>query len=190
MYLVQVEEKGDVFSENELISMIFLLITAGHETTVNLIGNGMLALLEHPEQMHLLRANPTLLSSAVEELLRYTSPVTLSAPRWAGDDITLHGQVIHKGEMVRCALLAANIDSQQFSDPETLNILRQENQHLAFGKGVHFCLGAPLARLEGLITIGTLLRRLPHLHLACNPEQLSWKEGGSIRNLVALPVTF
>jgi cytochrome P450 PksS len=188
--LVQAEEKGDVLSENDLISMIFLLITAGHETTVNLIGNGMLALLEHPDQMNLLRNDLTLLPAAIEELLRYTSPVTLTAPRWACEDITLHGQVIHKGEMVRCALLAANTDPQQFPDPAVLDILRQEKQHLAFGKGIHFCLGAPLARLEGQIAIGTLLQRLPHLRLACDPEQLSWKEGGSLRNLVALPVTF
>src|SRR5205807_7420464 len=102
--LVQAEERGDSLNEAELISTIFLLITAGHETTVNLIGNGMLALLEHPEQMRLLRNDPTLLPAAIEELLRYTSPVTLSASRWAREDVTLHGQVIRKGEMVRCAL--------------------------------------------------------------------------------------
>jgi len=102
----------------------------------------------------------------------------------------MHGKVIRKGEMVRCALLAANTDPQQFPDPELLDILRQENQHLAFSKGVHFCLGAPLARLEGQIAIGTLLRRLPHLRLAHDPEQLAWKEAGSLRVLVALPVTF
>ena len=188
--LVQVEEKGDTLNENELISMILLLITAGHETTVNLIGNGMLALLEHSEQMRLLRADPTLLPSAIEELLRYTAPVSLSSPRWASEDIPMHGKVIRKGEMVRCALLAANTDPRQFSDPELLDLLRQENQHLAFGKGVHFCLGAPLARLEGQIAIGTLLRRLPHVRLAHDPEQLAWKEAGSLRVLVALPVTF
>lgn len=188
--LVQAEEQGDSLNEDELISMIFLLITAGHETTVNLIGNGMLALLEHPEQMQLLREDASLLPGAVEELLRYTSPVTLSAPRWATEDVSLYGQLIRKGEMVRYALLAANADPQQFSDPEVLNILRQENQHVAFGKGIHFCLGAPLARLEGQIAIGTLLRCLPHLRLTCDPAQLAWKAGGSLRNLVALPVAF
>jgi cytochrome P450 len=188
--LVRVEENGDVLSEDELISMIFLLITAGHETTVNLIANGTLALLEHPEQMSLLRADPTLLPSAIEELLRYTAPVSLSAVRWATEDITIHGKVIRKGEMVRCALLAANTDPEQFPDPEVLDILRRENQHLAFGKGVHYCLGAPLARIEGQIAIGTLLRRLPHLRLAQAPEQLAWKEAGSLRVLAALPVTF
>jgi cytochrome P450 len=188
--LARAEEHGDTLSENELISMIFLLITAGHETTVNLIGNGMLALLEHPEQMSQLRADPTLLPSAIEELLRYVAPVSLSAVRWASEDISLHGKVIRKGEMVRCALLAANTDPQQFPDPAVLDILRRENQHLAFGKGVHYCLGAPLARLEGQIAIGTLLRRLSHLRLACDPEQLAWKDAGSLRVLVALPVTF
>ncbi len=189
--LAQAEEQGDSLNENELISMILFLITAGHETTANLIGNGVLALLEHPEQMSLLRADPAaLLPSAIEELLRYTAPVSLSSPRWASEDIPMHGQVIRKGEMVRCALLAANTDPQQFPDPELLNIQRQEKQHLAFSKGIHFCLGAPLARLEGQIAIGTLLRRLPHLCLAHDPEQLDWKEAGFLRVLVALPVTF
>lgn len=188
--LVKAEEQGDALSEDELIAMIFLLITAGHETTVNLLGNGMLALLEHPAQMQLLRADLTLLPSAVEELLRYTAPVSLSAPRWACEDVAIHDKVIRKGEMVRCALLAANTDPQQFPDPTVLNILRKENQHLTFSKGVHFCLGAPLARLEGQIAFGTLLRRLPHLRLACDPEQLTWKDAGSLRVLAALPVAF
>jgi cytochrome P450 len=188
--LVHIEEQRDMLNENELIAMIFLLITAGHETTVNLLGNGTLALLEHPEQKHLLQQNPALIPSAIEELLRYVSPVSLSAPRWASEDITIHGQVIHKGDMVRCALIAANTDPQQFHDPEVLDIMRQEQEHVTFGKGIHFCLGAPLARLEGQIAISTLLRRLPDLRLAVDPEQLNWKEGGSLRILVALPVKF
>lgn len=187
--LVLAEDSGDKLSENELIAMIFLLITAGHETTVNLIGNGMLALLEHAEQMSLLKTDPALLPSAVEELLRYTAPVSLSAPRWATADVSIAGKVIHKGEMVRCALLAANTDPQPFSDPEVLDILRQENQHLSFGKGIHFCLGAPLARVEGQIAIGSLLQRFPQLHLAVEPEQLVWKDAGSLRVLAALPVS-
>ncbi len=188
--LMLAEEQGDTLSENELIAMILLLITAGHETTVNLIGNGVLALLEHAEQLHQLRADPALLPSAIEELLRYTAPVSLSTPRWASEDVSIHGRVIRKGEMVRCALLATNTDPQQFSDPIVLDILRRENQHLAFGKGIHYCLGAPLARMEGQIAIGTLLRRLPHMHLADSPEQLAWKEAGALRVLVALPVMF
>ena len=186
--LVQAEEQGDMLSEDELIAMVFLLITAGHETTATLIANGMLALLEDVEQMQLLRTNSSLLSSAVEELLRYTAPVSLSSPRWALEDIPLHGKVIRKGEMMRCALLAADTDPQQFPDPTVLNILRQENAHLAFGKGIHFCLGAPLARLEGQIAIGTLLHRFPDIRLACNSAQLVWKDAGSLRSLAALPV--
>src|SRR5262249_9585367 len=137
--LVQVEEGGDQLSENELISMIFLLLVAGHETTVNLIGNGTLALLQHPDQMQMLRNDPSLLPSAVEELLRYTSPVSLSDERWASEDILLHGKLIRKGEPVLAALISANADAQQFTDPTVLDITRQQNQHLAFGKGIHFC---------------------------------------------------
>jgi len=188
--LVQVEENGDQLSENELISMIFLLILAGHETTVNLIGNGTLALLQHPDQLQLLRTDPALLPTAVEELLRYTSPVSLSDERWATEDIPLHGKIIRKGDQVSAALIAANSDGQQFSDPAVLDITRQDNQHLAFGKGIHFCLGAPLARLEGQIAFGTLLRRLPSLRLACDPAQLTWNSNPMLRSMTSLPVEF
>ena len=187
--LVQAEERGDSLNEAELISTIFLLIVAGHETTVNLIGNGMLALLEHPEQMRLLRADPSLLPSAIEELLRYTAPVSLSSPRWASEDIPMHGKVIRKGEMVFASLIGADTDQQQFPDPEVLDILRQENQHVAFGKGIHYCLGAPLARLEGQIAIGTLLHRLPNLRQA-EGAQLTWTQNPILRGLTSLPVTF
>lgn len=188
--LVQAEERGDTLSEAELISTIFLLIVAGHETTVNLIGNGMLALLQHPEQLRQLQQNPALLPSAIEELLRYTAPVGLSSPRWASEDIPMHGEVIHKGEMLFVSLIAANTDAQQFTDPSILDIARQENQHVAFGKGIHFCLGAPLARLEGQIAIGTLLQRLPALHLASEPARLTWTQSPILRGLTSLPVTF
>jgi len=188
--LVQAEERGDRLSEAELISTIFLLIVAGHETTVNLLGNGMLALFEHPEQMRRLCTDPSLIPSAIEELLRYTAPVSMSSPRWASEDIPLHDQVIRKGEMVFVSLIGADTDPRQFSDPEVLDIARQENQHVAFGKGIHFCLGAPLARLEGQIAIGTLLRRLPRLRLACEPEQLTWTQSPILRGLTSLPVTF
>lgn len=188
--LVQVEENGDQLSENELISMIFLLILAGHETTLNLIGNGTLALLEHPDQLQLLRSDPSLLPTAVEELLRYTSPVSLSDERWATEDIPLYGKIIRKGDQVSAALISANSDGQQFSDPTVLDITRQDNPHLAFGKGIHFCLGAPLARLEGQIAFGTLLRRLPNLHLISTPEQLTWNTNPMIRGLTSLPVAF
>lgn len=188
--LVQAEEHGDMLGENELIATIFLLIIAGHETTVNLIGNGTLALLQHPDQMRLLQHDPTLIASAVEELLRYTSPVSLSDERWATEDISLYGQTIRKGELVYAALTAANTDAQRFHNPEALELTRQENQHLAFGKGIHFCLGAPLARLEGQIALSTLLGRLPDLHLASDPEQLRWTRNHMLRGLTSLPVAF
>jgi cytochrome P450 len=188
--LVQVEENGDQLSENELISMIFLLIVAGHETTVNLIGNGSLALLQHPDQWQQVQRDPSLLPTAVEELLRYTAPVSLSDERWATEDIPLHGKVIHKGDMVVAALISANADPQHVSGGDELDITRQENHHLAFGKGIHFCLGAPLARLEGQIAFGTLARRLPNLRLACDPAQLSWNNNLMLRGLRSLPVTF
>jgi cytochrome P450 len=188
--LVQAEEQGDSLRENELISMIWLLIIAGHETTMNLIGTGMLALLQHAEQMRLLQHDPSLISSAIEELLRYTTPVSITSFRWANEDIPMHGNVIRKGEMVLISLIAADMDPRQFHDPEGLDITREENAHLAFGKGIHYCLGAPLARLEGQIAIGTLLRRLPHLRLASDPAHLSWSRNFSLRGLTSLPVAF
>ena len=188
--LVQVEENGDKLSESELIAMTFLLIVAGHETTVNLIGNGTLALLQHPDQMRQLQNDPSLILSAVEELLRFAGPIGLSDQRWALEDISMYGEVFHKGEMVYAALGGVNTDPHQFHDPETLDITRQENQHLAFGKGIHYCLGAPLARLEGQIAFDTLLRRLPNLRLATDPEQLTWTNNFTLRGLRSLPVTF
>jgi cytochrome P450 PksS len=188
--MVQAEERGDRLSETELISTVFLLIVAGHETTVNLIGNGTLALLQHPEQLDRLRADFSLLPGAVEELLRYTAPVSLSSPRWASEEIVWRDQVIHKGEMVFVSLIAADTDPERFSDPEVLDLARRENPHLAFGKGIHFCLGAPLARLEGQIALGTLLRRLPHLRLAGDPEHLTWTPSPILRGLTSLPVAF
>src|SRR5437588_4215702 len=146
--------------------------------------------LQHPEQLQMLQRDPTFIGSAVEELLRYTAPVSLSDERWASEDILMHGTLIRKGELVLASLIAVNADPQQFHDPETLDILRRENQHLAFGKGIHYCLGAPLARLEGQIAFGTLLRRLPNLRLACAPEQLVWNHNPMLRGLVSFPVEF
>ncbi|EGL19252.1 MULTISPECIES: cytochrome P450 [unclassified Paenibacillus] len=186
--LVQAYEQGDKLSENELLSTIWLLIIAGHETTVNLIGNGTLALLRHPGQMRLLRETPSLLPGAVEEMLRMEGPIVI-ASRFAGEDIAMHGKVIRQGEMVLLSLAAANVDPQKFSDADTLDITREENEHLAFGKGIHLCLGAPLARLEGQIAFGTLLRRLPDLRLAVEPERLVYNHG-KLRSLTSLPVLF
>lgn len=188
--LVQVEENGDQLDENELISMLILLIIAGHETTVNLLGNGTLALLQHPDQFHLLRTDPELVPGAVEELLRYTSPVSLSDERWASEDVERHGKLIRKGQQVLAALISANADPQHVHAGEILDLTRRENQHLAFGKGIHTCLGAPLARLEGQIALSTLLRRLPNLRLASDPTHLAWTLNPVLRGLTSLPVTF
>lgn len=188
--LLQVEENGTSLSENDIVFIVFALLLAGHETTVNLIGNGILALLQHLEQMRKLRADPSLIASAIEELLRYAAPVSLSGGRVAVEDISLHGKTIRKGEKVYVALSAANFDPHQFYEPETLDITRQQNQHLAFGKGVHYCLGAPLARLEAQIAIHTLLQRAPHLRLLVDPEHLIWNRDLFLRGVTSLPVTF
>jgi cytochrome P450 len=188
--LVRLEEAGDVLSEQELISMIFLLLVAGHETTVNLIGNGVVALLEHPDQWRLLQADPSLIGTTVEEILRYTSPVMVGTGRWASEEIEMHGTVIARGDLVWLSLMAANTDPERFSAPEELHITREENEHLAFGKGIHYCLGAPLARLEGQIALGTLVRRLPNLHLRVRPEELRWRPGLLMHGLQELPVAF
>jgi cytochrome P450 PksS len=188
--LVQAEEAGDKLSEDELLAMGFLLLVAGHETTVNLIASGTLALLEHPEQMKMLMHNPSLIKPAVEELLRYTSPVQIATERFAGEDVAIAETMISRGELVLAAIGSANRDERQFENPDTLDITREPNRHLAFGKGIHHCLGAPLARMEGQIAIDTLLRRLPKLHLAVAPESLRWRRGLFLRGLEKLPLAF
>jgi cytochrome P450 len=188
--LVQAEESGDRLSEDELLAMVMLLLIAGHETTVNLIANGTLALLEHPDQLQRLRDDRSLLKPAIEELLRFTSPVDIATDRFAKEDLTIRGVRIARGEQVMAVLGSANRDPRQFANPDTLDITREPNRHLAFGQGIHYCLGAPLARLEGQIAIDTLLERLPKLRLAVRPEQLRWRRGLIIRGLEKLPVVF
>jgi cytochrome P450 len=188
--LVQAEEAGDKLSEDELLGMVFLLLVAGHETTVNLIGNGVLALLQHPDQLRKLKDDPSLIKPAVEELLRYDGPVETSTERFAREDVDMGRTVIPRGEMVLVVLAAADHDPERFSDPDNLDITRTDNRHLAFGKGVHHCLGAPLARMEGQIAISTLLRRMPNLRLKGSPESLSWRPGMILRGLRGLPVEF
>jgi cytochrome P450 len=188
--LVLAEEAGDKLSEHELLGMVFLLLVAGHETTVNLIGNGVLALLQHPDQLRKLREDPSLIKPAVEELLRYDGPVETSTERFAREDVEVDGTVIPKGEMVLVVLAAADHDPQRFANPDTLDITRAHNRHLAFGKGIHHCLGAPLARMEGQIAISTLLRRMPDLRLKGSPDALSWRPGLILRGLRGLPVEF
>ena len=185
--LIAAEEAGDTLSEAELLATCVLLLVAGHETTVNLIGNGMLALLRHPDQIRRLRENPALIGSAVEELLRYDGPVQRTA-RTADQDVAIRGITIPKGEIVMPFIGAADRDPAQFPDPDRLDIARADNRHVAFGMGIHFCLGAPLARIEGQIAINTLVQRLPKLALAtAKPEH---RQSLTLRGLVALPVRF
>jgi cytochrome P450 PksS len=188
--LVEAEEAGERLDEDELLAMIFLLLVAGHETTVNLIGNGTLALLEHQDQMEKLRNDPQLIKPAVEELLRYYSPLEMATERFAREDVTIRGVTIPRGEMVYSVIASANRDERQFPNPEILEITREPNRHLAFGQGIHFCLGAPLARLEGQIAINTLLARKPDLRLSDPPDSLRWHRGLVLRGLKALPVSF
>lgn len=188
--LIQAEEAGDKLSEDELLAMVFLLLIAGHETTVNLIASGTLALLEHPDQMEKLRGEPTLIKTAIEELLRYTAPVFMSTERYAREDVTLHGVRIPRGEMTFGVIGSANRDETVFQNPDQLDITREPNKHLSFGQGIHFCLGAPLARMEAQIAINTLLRRMPDLRLKVSPDSLRWRPSMILRGLDTLPVLF
>ncbi|MEV4896404.1 cytochrome P450 [Nonomuraea sp. NPDC055795] len=189
--LVSALANGGDLDERELLSTLTLLLIAGHETTVNLIGNGMLALLRNPDQLALLRGEPELLPDAIEEFLRFDGPVERSTPRFAAEDMEIAGVAVPRGAMVHISLGAAGSDPAAVSSPRELDITRRDNRHLAFGHGIHFCLGAPLARLEGRIAIGTLLARLPGLALDCAEEELAWRPPGSVvRGLTRLPVRF
>ena len=186
--LVQAEQSGDKLTNMELSSMVALLLVTGHETTVNLIGNGVLALLRHPAQLARLKENPELIDAALEELLRFDGPVESSTTRWAKTDVEFRGQLIKKGDIVRVVLASANRDSTCCAHPDRLDITRQDNRHLAFGHGIHYCLGAPLARLEGRIALTTLFERMPNLRLSVAPTQLRWNSGVLFRGLEQLPV--
>jgi cytochrome P450 PksS len=186
--LVQVEEQGDSLSQDELIAMLLLLLLAGHETTVNLIGNGTLALLENPDQFEKLKANPDLLESAIEEILRYTNPVHQIAPRYALEDVELHGHFIPKGTTVIVGIASANRDESAFVNADQFDIARTPNQHIAFGQGIHYCLGAPLARLEGKIAFQALLSRFPNIELDAPTSSLEWHGAPSLRGLKRLPI--
>lgn len=168
--------------------MIFLLLLAGHETTVNLIGNGTAALIEHPEQLALLHEQPELIDTAVEELLRFTAPVEHGTNRIAREAFELAGVTIPRGDQILALISSANRDAAVFVDPERLDITRHPNRHIAFGFGIHYCLGAPLARLEGRIAIGSLVRRFPHMRLAVPRERLRWRGSVAVRGLRELPV--
>jgi cytochrome P450 len=188
--LVQAEEAGDKLTNEELTANIILLFGAGHETTVNLIGNGLLALHRNPDQLALLKANPSLITNAIEEFLRYDSSVQLTG-RVALEDIDNVGnKKIPKGESVLCLLGSANRDGDVYPDhPERLDITRPNVKPLSFGGGIHFCLGAQLARIEAEIAISTLLRRLPKLQLH-NPENPEWRPTFVLRGLKRLPASW
>lgn len=183
--LVNLESSGDRLSEAELSSMVALLIVTGYETTVNLIGNGALVLLQRPSAMAQLRENPKLMVSAVEELLRFEGPVETSTTRWVRRDCVWRGVAMKRGDVMRVSLASANRDASVWERPDELVLDRTPNKHLAFGHGIHYCLGAPLARLEGEIAFRALLN-LPNLRLAT--EQLSWKSGVLFRGLKNLSV--
>lgn len=187
--LIIAEDEGDQLTERELYGVVSLLIIAGHETTVNLIGNSILAFLEHPEQLSLLQSQPELINSAIEEVLRYNGPVEFSTSRWVREDLEFQGQSMRKGELVIIALNSANHDPSMFDEPEIFDITRQENQHLAFGKGVHLCLGAPLACLEGEIAISSMLQRFPQMKLAVDIDELEWRPGMVVRGVKEIPLS-
>jgi cytochrome P450 len=184
--LVEAEEDGDRLSENELLAMAFLLLLAGHETTVHLIGGGVLALLENPEQKARLLGDWSLAPSAVEELLRFVAPVQIAKPRYVHQDIVFHGQALQRGEALIPLLAAANVDPEQFTSPEKMDITRSPNPQLTFGTGMHVCLGAQLARVETQVAIQKLFTRFPALALTGRPLRYTGRLG--LRALEALPV--
>jgi cytochrome P450 len=186
--VIAARDGGDRLSEAELLSTAWLLVVAGHETTVNLIGNGTVALLLHPEQMARLVADPSTVTAAVEEFLRFNPPVHHTTLRMATEPIDVAGVTIPAHEQVLVVLAAAGRDRVRFPDPDRLDLSRGEKGHLAFGYGIHFCLGAPLARLEGEIAFTSLLGRFPRLHLAVAPEELHWQNRLVLRSLRRLPV--
>ncbi len=185
--LIAAEEQGDRLTEEELIATAVLLLGAGHETTMNLIGNGLLALFRHPDEMGKLKADRSLIPSAVEEFLRFDGPVQMTG-RTALEDVEIKGKTIEKGQQAVIVLTAANRDPAHFTNPDTLDIARKDNPHIAFSHGIHYCLGAPLARVEAQIAIETLLRRFPNLRLST--EELEWRETVTLRGLKALPIAF
>ena len=185
--LIYAEECGGHLSEDEVVGTCILLLAAGHETTVDLVGNSMLRLLRNPTQLNILQANPALLPAAVEELMRFDSPVQMTA-RIALEDVEIDGHLIRKGAKITMVLGSANRDPEAFENPEELDLRRGAKTHLCFGLGIHFCTGAPLARAGGQIGIGTLLRRFPGMRL--DSELADWRDGLVFRGLRQLPVSF
>jgi cytochrome P450 len=190
--LVRAEEDGDVLDEDEMLATVFLMFLAGHVTTVNLIGNGIVVLMRHPDQLAKLKENPELLAKGVvEETLRYWGPVEFVGRRIAKEDVELNGTVIPTGEQATVSLAAANRDPGRFANRDVFDISRpQANRHLAFGKGIHVCLGAPLARIEGQVAFATLFGRYPELRLGVPHKEVRWGGGSFLRRFRRLPVLF
>jgi cytochrome P450 len=186
--LIQAEEAGDRLSEDEVVSMVFLLVIAGYETTAHLITNGVLTLLQHPDQLERLRAEPEAMGFAVEEILRHRGPVHGTKLAWATEDVTLHGVTIAKGSAVVPAIGAANHDPFAFEKPDVFDIARPRNHHLGFSHGAHYCLGAQLARMETAIALRVLLARSPNLRLAVRPEELTLQTAPLWHRYEGLPV--
>jgi cytochrome P450 len=186
--LVDARDSEDSLDERELIAMLFLLLVAGHETTTNLIATGTLALLTHPGQLSRLRAEPGLLPNAVEELLRYSNPLTQATDRFTVEPVEIGGVTIPARQWVVCVTSSANRDPDRFPDPDRLDLGRDAGGHVAFGHGIHYCLGAPLARLEGEVAFRALFDRFPGLSLAADPATLRWRPSSLIHGLEALPV--
>jgi len=186
--LLEASEDGDSLSSDEVIAMIFLLMLAGHDTTANLIGSSAVALVEHPEQAERLRAEPSLMPTAVEELLRYTTPVPCGAARTLLDDVEIDGTTMPKGSKVLGMIISANRDESVFDRPDALDLGRDPNRHLTFAFGKHFCLGNQLARLEGQIALGELVRRFPDMRLAGPREDIRYKPVQALRGFRSLPM--
>jgi cytochrome P450 len=186
--LVAAESEGERLSPDELLGMIAILLTAGHETTTNLIGNGTLSLLQNPDQLQQLKSEPEIIDSAIEELLRHSGPVETASERYAMQDIEIAGTMIPRGSLVFGVIASANRDRQQFALPDMLDLTRKPNRHLTFGEGGHYCVGAALARMEGRIAFADLFDRFPNLELAVPAEKLKWRSGVILRGIDHLPL--
>jgi len=186
--LVHADDSGDRLSTEELVSMAFLLLVAGHETTVNLIGNAVFSLLQNPDQLQILKDKPELIPASTEEFLRLEGPINVATFRFTKEDVDLGGVTVPAGEILMVSLVAANRDPEKYENPDQLDVTRSAQGHVAFGHGIHFCLGAPLARLEFDVALTQLLARFPNLELAAEPETLVWRDSTLVRGLHTLPV--